>query len=384
MNKLWTTADGGRTGGLTEPTTEAAGHSQLRRSSSKREIRPSPTGEGVPPALYPSPPNPRCPPKPLALASLPRPGGELSFGSSAIPEIAAETYVAKTRKTTTERPKAPAKAPAATLPVSTSTVWDRYQLASHKDRPHTADYIRELFTDFVELAGDRNFRDDPAVIAGFARFEEKPVVVLGQEMGKEAKERHRRNYGMMHPEGYRKALRLMNLGDRFNMPVFCLVDTKGAYPGTGAEERGQAEAIARNIRDMYKLRVPVIVTIIGAGASGGALGIGLGDRVLMMENSWYNVISPEGCAAILWNDPAMAPVAAEKLGLMAADVHKLGVVDEIVSEPNGGAHVDQAASYQSLRLAFRRNLAELSALTLEKLLEARREKYRKMGVYREV
>jgi acetyl-CoA carboxylase carboxyl transferase subunit alpha len=189
---------------------------------------------------------------------------------------------------------------------------------------------------------------------------------------------------MMHPEGYRKAMRVMNLGSRFNMPVICLVDTKGAYPGTGAEERGQAEAIARNIRDMYKLKVPVIVIVIGAGASGGALGIGLGDRVLMMENSWYNVISPEGCAAILWNDPAMAPTAAERLRLTAEDVYKLGVIDEIIPEPNGGAHIDQAASYQTVRESLRKHLGELTALKVEDLLSQRFEKYRKMGVFREV
>lgn len=268
-------------------------------------------------------------------------------------------------------------------PVAPSA-WDRYQLASHKDRPRTADYLRELFTEFTELSGDRSFRDDPALIAGMARFDGRPVVVLGQEMGKEARERTYRNYGMMHPEGYRKALRVMNLASRFRMPVLCLVDTKGAYPGTGAEERGQAEAIARNIRDMYKLRVPVIVTVIGAGASGGALGIGLGDRVLMMENSWYNVISPEGCAAILWNDPAMAPVAAERLRLTAEDVYKLGVIDEIIPEPNGGAHVDPAASFESVREALMRHLVELLALPVEELVKARREKYRRLGVFQEV
>ena len=261
--------------------------------------------------------------------------------------------------------------------------WERYQLASDKDRPRTSDYIQNLFTDFVEVFGDRSFRDDPAVICGMGRFEGRPVVVIGQEMGKEAKERQRRNFGMMHPEGYRKALRVMNLGSRFNMPVIIFVDTKGAYPGKEAEERGQAEAIARNIRDMYKLKVPVIVTVIGAGASGGALGIGLGDRVLMMENSWYNVISPEGCAAILWNDPAMAPTAAEALRLTAQEVYKLGVIDEIVEEPNGGAHIDPQAAYKELADALRKHLKSLGALEVETLLEERFQKYRKMGVFKE-
>lgn len=261
------------------------------------------------------------------------------------------------------------------------TAYERYQLASHKDRPRTLDYVSALFTEFTELHGDRGFRDDPAVICGMARLGERPVVVVGQEMGKEARERHHRNYGMMHPEGYRKALRVMNLGSRMRMPVLIMIDTKGAFPGAGAEERGQAEAIARNIRDMYKLEVPVIVTVIGAGASGGALGIGLGDRVLMMENSWYNVISPEGCAAILYKDNAMAPRAAEQLRLTAEEVLKLGVIDEIVPEPNGGAHLDPEASFDSLGTALRRNLAELDALDKKTLLAQRFDKYRRMGVF---
>lgn len=271
-----------------------------------------------------------------------------------------------------------------TEPVTVLTAWERYQLASHKDRPHTLDFMGALFTEITEVFGDRNFRDDPAVVTALARFHGRPVVALGQEMGKEPRERHRRNYGMMHPEGYRKAMRVMNLADRFRMPVLIFVDTKGAFPGTGAEERGQAEAIARNIRDMYKLTVPVIVTVIGAGASGGALGIGLGDRVLMMENSWYNVISPEGCAAILWNDPAMAPRAAEALKLTPGEVYRLGVIDEIVPEPNGGAHLDAGAAFSSLDGALQRHLEELLELSGEDLLDKRLAKYRAMGVFREV
>jgi acetyl-CoA carboxylase carboxyl transferase subunit alpha len=264
------------------------------------------------------------------------------------------------------------------------SAWERYQLASHKDRPRSADYIQALFTEFTELHGDRNFRDDAAVICGMARFEGDPVLVVGQEMGKDARDRQKRNFGMMHPEGYRKALRAMNLGSRFGMPVVVLVDTKGAYPGTGAEERGQAEAIARSIRDMFKLKVPVVVVVIGAGASGGALGVGLGDRVLMMENSWYNVISPEGCAAILWNDPAMAPTAAQALRLTAEEVLKIGVIDSIVPEPNGGAHVDPQGAFRSLADALRLNLAELRKVDIKKLREERFAKYRRMGVYREL
>ena len=262
--------------------------------------------------------------------------------------------------------------------------FDRYQLASHKDRPRTLDFIAALFTEFVELSGDRNFRDDPALISGTARFHDRPVIIMGQEMGKEARDRRIRNFGMMHPEGYRKALRVMNLGNRFGMPILILIDTKGAYPGQEAEERGQAEAIARNIRDMYKLEVPIIVTIIGAGASGGALGIGLGDRVLMLENSWYNVISPEGCAAILWNDPAMAPTAAKALRLTADEVYKMGVIDEIVEEPGGGAHLDAPATFAKLDAAFQRHLAELDAMSIEKRRTKRFAKYRKMGVFKEI
>ena len=261
------------------------------------------------------------------------------------------------------------------------TPFERYQLASHKHRPRTSDYLEALLTEFTELAGDRSFRDDPALICGLGRFEGRPVAAMGQEMGNEARERHLRNYGMMHPEGYRKALRVMNTASRFSMPVMIFIDTKGAFPGTGAEERGQAEAIARNIRDMFKLRVPVIVTIIGAGASGGALGIGLGDRVLMMENSWYNVISPEGCAAILYKDPAKAGEAAKQLRLTAEDVYKLGVIDEIVSEPNGGAHEDRDAAFQSLRKALAKHLAALDKLKVDKLIAQRFDKYRRMGVF---
>lgn len=277
-----------------------------------------------------------------------------------------------------------AKKSATTPPKNSSlTAFERYQLASHKDRPRAIDFIKALFTEFTELSGDRTFRDDPALVSGTARFHNRPCVVMGQEMGKEAKDRRLRNFGMMHPEGYRKAMRVMNLASRFGMPIFILIDTKGAYPGQEAEERGQAEAIARNIRDMYKLKVPIIVSIIGAGASGGALGIGLGDRVLMLENSWYNVISPEGCAAILWNDRDMAPAAAEALRLTAEEVFKLGVIDEIVEEPNGGAHLDAESTFKKFDAALEKNLKELEKLTPETLIKERFAKYRKMGVFEE-
>ncbi|MCC6547995.1 acetyl-CoA carboxylase carboxyltransferase subunit alpha [Candidatus Sumerlaeota bacterium] len=280
----------------------------------------------------------------------------------------------QTRKKETEEPQ----------PLST---WDRYQLASHKDRPGTIDYVQALFTEFTELHGDRSFGDDPAVICGLARFEGQPVMVIGQEMGKEPRERQLRNFGMMHPEGYRKALRLMNTASRFDIPVLVFVDTKGAYPGVGAEERGQSEAIARNLRDMYKLRVPVVVTVIGAGASGGALGIAVGDRLLMMENAWYNVISPEGCAAIIWGDPEEAkknsPKSAEALRITAEENKKLGVIDEIIREPNGGAHLDQAGAIDSVREAIRRHLAELATLSPEQIIEKRFDKYRKIGIFSE-
>ncbi|MEO8376539.1 MAG: acetyl-CoA carboxylase carboxyltransferase subunit alpha [Candidatus Sumerlaeota bacterium] len=271
-----------------------------------------------------------------------------------------------------------------TAPLS---AWDRYQLASHKDRPRTVDYIQSLFTEFTELHGDRAFGDDQAVICGLARFENQPVMVIGQEMGKEPRERQLRNFGMMHPEGYRKAMRLMNAASRFGIPVIVFVDTKGAYPGTGAEERGQSEAIARNLRDMYKLRVPIVVTVIGAGASGGALGIAIGDRVLMMENAWYNVISPEGCAIIIWPDTDEAkknsPKAAEALKITAEENKKLGVIDDIIREPNGGAHVDQKAAIDSVRTALKKNLSELAALSPAELIQQRFDKYRKMGIFAE-
>jgi len=261
------------------------------------------------------------------------------------------------------------------------TPHQRVLLARHFDRPHSLDYIRALFTRFTELHGDRQFRDDPAVICGFGFFQERPVAVIGQQKGKDVKENVARNFGMMHPEGYRKALRVMKLADKFRRPIVIFVDTPGAYPGIGAEERGQAEAIARNIMEMFTFAVPIVVIIIGEGASGGALGIGVGDRVLMLENAWYSVISPEGCASILWRDAKMAPAAAENLKLTAPDLLELGVIDAIIPEPLGGAHRDPPVAIENVRRALEQALGELVHLDAEMLLRLRHEKYRVMGKF---
>lgn len=263
------------------------------------------------------------------------------------------------------------------------TPWQRVLVARHKDRPHAFDYVEALTTGFTEVHGDRGFGDDQAVICGYARFEGRPVGIVAQQKGKDTKDNVRRNFGMMHPEGYRKAMRVMREAERFNMPIFVLIDTPGAYPGIGAEERGQAEAIARNIQDMFTLKVPVIALVIGEGASGGALGVGVGDRVLMMENSWYCVISPEGCSAILWRDHAMKARAAEALKLTADDLLKLGVVDESIPEPAGGAHRYPAQTFANVRPVLARHLAELGKLTPDELIEKRFQKYRAMGVFQE-
>jgi acetyl-CoA carboxylase carboxyl transferase subunit alpha len=259
------------------------------------------------------------------------------------------------------------------------TAWERVLFARHKDRPRALDYINAITTEFMELHGDRAFGDDKAVVTGFARFQGEPVAVIGQQKGKDTKENVARNFGMMHPEGYRKALRVMRLADKYGMPIMIFVDTPGAYPGLGAEERGQAEAIARNIQEMAGLRVPIVMIVIGEGASGGALGVGIADRVLMLENAWYCVISPEGCAAILWKDGSNAPKAAEALRLTASDLLLLGVIDEIVAEPLGGAHRFPADTIANVSEAMARNLAELRKLKVEKLLDLRFSKFRTMG-----
>jgi acetyl-CoA carboxylase carboxyl transferase subunit alpha len=262
---------------------------------------------------------------------------------------------------------------------SSLTPWQRVQLARHPKRPYTLDYIHRLMEEFVELHGDRLFADDKAIVTGLAKFEGRPVVVVGHQKGRDTKENLRRNFGMAHPEGYRKALRLFRLAAKFGRPVIVFIDTPGAYPGIGAEERGQAEAIATNLKVMSHLPVPIVIAIIGEGASGGALGIGIGDRILMLENAWYSVISPEGCAAILWRDRAKAPLAAEALKLTAQDLMQLEVIDAIVPEPLGGAHRDADAVAQVLKVKILESLEELSQFSPEHLVAQRIEKFARMG-----
>lgn len=261
------------------------------------------------------------------------------------------------------------------------TRWQRVQLARHPLRPHSLDYINLISTDFVELHGDRGFADDKAVVGGFGKIEGRAVMFIGQQKGRDTKQKLYRNFGMMHPEGYRKALRLMQLASRSGKPIIILVDTPGAFPGIGAEERGQAEAIARNLREMFRLKVPITINIVGEGASGGALGIGIGDRVLMLENSWYSVISPEGCSAILWRDSSKAPLAAEALKLSSFDLKELKVIDRIVPEPVGGAHRNHKEAADILKKEIIKDLNELSKLEIEELLQKRIEKFRRMGVF---
>ena len=260
------------------------------------------------------------------------------------------------------------------------TRWQRTQLARHANRPYTLDYIEHVFTDFFEVHGDRNFRDDPALVCGFARLDGKPCCVIGHQKGRNTKEKVHRNFGMPNPEGYRKALRVMQMADQFGLPIFTFVDTPGAFPGIGAEERGQAEAIARNLREMAMLKVPIIVTVTGEGGSGGALAIAVGNRVLMMQYSVYAVISPEGCAAILWSDGAKGPQAAEALKLTAQDVDSLKtVIDDVVPEPLGGAHQDHLQSAATLKEYLLKHLAELEALSPEELIEQRYQRFRAMS-----
>ncbi len=257
--------------------------------------------------------------------------------------------------------------------------WQRTQLARHQNRPYTLDYIENIFTDWFEVHGDRNFRDDPALVCGFARFDGKPCAVIGHQKGRDTKSKVHRNFGMPNPEGYRKALRVMQMAEQFGLPVFTFVDTPGAFPGIGAEERGQAEAIARNLREMAALKVPIIVTITGEGGSGGALAIAVGNKVLMMEYSVYAVISPEGCAAILWNDGSKGPEAAEALKLTATDVNELGcVIDDVVPEPVGGAHNDPILAAAHLKKCLKEQLDELNKLSGEELVEQRYQKFRAM------
>ena len=261
----------------------------------------------------------------------------------------------------------------------TKTAFDRVLLARHADRPYTLDFIERLFEDFVELHGDKRFAEDPAIVCGLARFHGLPVVVIGHQKGRDTRQRSYRNFGMPKPEGYRKALRVMKLGEKFGRPIFTFIDTPGAYPGIDAEERGQAEAIAYNLREMAKLKVPIIVTVIGEGGSGGALAIGVGDQVLMLENATYSVITPEGCAAILWKDSSQAPRAAEELCMTAQHLHGEGIVDKIIPEPEGGAHNDYDQSARYLDSALSEQLAEAVSCSQEERLSRRYSKLRRFG-----
>lgn len=263
------------------------------------------------------------------------------------------------------------------------TVWQKVQLSRHPDRPYFLDYVERLFDDVVELHGDRVFGDDPAIVAGFARLEGRTVCIVGHQKGRSTKQKVRRNFGMAHPEGYRKAMRVMELANRYNRPVLTFIDTPGAYPGIGAEERGQSEAIGASLAVMSGLRVPVIATVIGEGGSGGALALGVANRVLMLEFATYSVITPEGCASILWRDGAEAPRAAEQLKLLARDVLELRVVDDVVQEPPGGSHRDPDEAAAHLGEALARHLSELDRMSAQELVEDRYRKFRAMGVFSE-
>jgi acetyl-CoA carboxylase carboxyl transferase subunit alpha len=263
------------------------------------------------------------------------------------------------------------------------TAWQRAQLARHPKRPHTLDFFNLLLEDFVELHGDRVFGDDKAIVGGLARFDGEAVVVLGHQKGRDTRENIARNFGMPHPEGYRKALRLMQLGAKFGKPILSFIDTPGAYPGLGAEERGQAEAIARNLREMAGLPTPIVCVVTGEGGSGGALAIGVGNRVLMLEHAIYSVISPEGCAAILWGDAAKASEAAELMRVTAPDLLRLGVIDGVVPEPPGGAHRNWEATAANLRTALRDQLWQLKSRSPEQLVEERYDKFRRIGAFEE-
>lgn len=261
------------------------------------------------------------------------------------------------------------------------TTWQRIQIARHPKRPTLLDYMNLIFTDFAEMHGDRLYRDDPAMVGGLAYLDGRPVTVIGQQKGRDTKENLLRNFGMPHPEGYRKALRLMEQAAKFGRPVISLVDVVGAYPGIEAEERGQGEAVARGIREMAGLGTPIIVVITGEGGSGGALAVGVGDRILMLENAYYSVISPEGCASILWKDASRAPEAAEALRLTGKDLMNFGVVDEVIPEPLGGAHKDIQVMAASLKEALLRNLTPLLEIDKDNLLAMRYEKFRKLGAF---
>lgn len=263
------------------------------------------------------------------------------------------------------------------------TPWQRVQLARHPKRPYTLDYIEMMMTDFVEIHGDRHFADDKAIVGGLATLNGEKIMVIGHQKGRDTKENLVRNFGSAHPEGYRKAMRLMNMAEKFSLPVVTFIDTPGAYPGIGAEERGQAEAIAYNLREMASLQVPIIIFVIGEGGSGGALGIGIGDRIYVLENAYYSVISPEGCAAILWKERTRAPDAAKALKINAKDLIEMGIIDGMVKEPLGGAHRNPQETADSIKAIIKKDLEALKKMPKSKLVEARYEKFRNMGVFTE-
>jgi acetyl-CoA carboxylase carboxyl transferase subunit alpha len=265
--------------------------------------------------------------------------------------------------------------------IANSTAWQKTELARHPQRPQALDYIERVFTDWSEIHGDRGFADDAAIVSGMARFHGEEVMVVSTQKGRDMKQRVHRNFGTPHPEGYRKALRVMKIAEKFRRPIFTLVDTDGAYPGIHAEERGQAEAIAHNLREMARIEVPIIATVIGVGGSGGALAIAVADRVLMMENSIYSVISPEGCAAIMWRDASKKELAAEAMRITAPDLSELGCIDDIVPEPDGGAHRDYEAAANLLDASLQKHYSELKKLTGSKLVASRYDKFRNMAQF---
>ncbi|MFD1348445.1 acetyl-CoA carboxylase carboxyl transferase subunit alpha [Oceanobacillus caeni] len=260
--------------------------------------------------------------------------------------------------------------------------WDRVQMARHSERPTTLDYIHQLFTNFIEFHGDRRYGDDQAIVAGIAYYKDKPVTVIGHQRGKDTKENIKRNFGMPHPEGYRKALRHMEQAQKFNRPIITFIDTKGAYPGRAAEERGQSEAIAKNLMEMAGFTVPIVCIVIGEGGSGGALGLGIGDHIHMLENSTYSVISPEGAASILWKDASLAKKAAESMRITANDLKELNVIDQVIPEPKGGAHQDIKVQAEKIDVVLEQSIRELSKYTTDELLEKRWEKYKNIGDYK--
>lgn len=262
--------------------------------------------------------------------------------------------------------------------------WDRVQVARHQERPTTLDYIDIIFTDFIEFHGDRLYGDDEAIVSGIAYYQDEPVTVIGHQRGRDTKENIRRNFGMPHPEGYRKALRHMKQANKFNRPIICFIDTKGAYPGKAAEERGQSEAIARNLMEMAGLRVPIICIVIGEGGSGGALALGVGDHIHMLENSTYSVISPEGAASILWKDSSLAKKAAESMKITSYDLYEFGIIDKIIPEPKGGAHRDIEQQAENINIILEQSLKQLKGISTDELLERRWEKYKRIGDYTEI